>query len=295
MAFKQKQESMRRIFAIMTMVLTTSVQAQNDSIDQCLFAVVYDFKTRTTDKDGNAVTDSAQIAVLVGSRMSKCLEYNRAMMEDFGENNREYMYGEWDARKYNLPVIYVNWPEGMVTSYDKIVPNRYLVSESLPGFGWQLQDETMTIDEYVCKKATGNYAGRKWTVWYAEELAVPYGPWKLRGLPGMVLKAEDSKGIFSFTFAGLTRKAVPIREMGKGSYLTTSKDKFVKHRNKTLCSKMYAKNPRYYISDNALADMDAVEMWAGGPEPAEEDKITVIATDMIVPKKANVYQPLELK
>jgi hypothetical protein len=36
-------------------------------------------------------------------------------------------------------------------------------------------------------------------------------------------------------------------------------------------------------------------MWAGGPEPPAEEKQTVIARDLIVPKKVNVYQPLELK
>ena len=74
-----------------------------------------------------------------------------------------------------------------------------------------------------------------------------------------------------------------------------SKDKFVKHRNKTFCSKRYVENPRYYIPENMFKDMDAVEMWPGGPEPPAEEKITVIATDLIVPKKVNVYQPLELK
>ena len=286
---------MKKILTMIAFVVSMSAMAQNDSIDQCQFAVVYDFQTKTTDRDGNAVTDSAQLAVLVGRRTAKCLEYNRAMMEEFGDTNREYMYGEWDARKYNLPVIFVNHPDGMVCSYDKIVPNRYYVSEPLPDFRWQLQKDTMTIGGYLCKKAVGNYAGREWTAWYAEELAAPYGPWKLRGLPGMVLSAEDSKGIFSFTFAGLVQKTATIREMGKSGYTEMSKDKFVKHRNKTLCSKRYVENPRYYIPDNVYEDMGAVEMWAGGPEPPAEDKVTVIATDMIVPKKVNVYQPLELK
>jgi hypothetical protein len=36
-------------------------------------------------------------------------------------------------------------------------------------------------------------------------------------------------------------------------------------------------------------------MWAGGPEPAAEEKLSVVSFDMVIPKKANAYQPLELK
>ena len=54
-------------------------------------------------------------------------------------------------------------------------------------------------------------------------------------------------------------------------------------------------NPRYYIPDGTYDHLNIIEMWAGGPEPPAEDKISVVATDMIIPKKVNKYQPLELK
>jgi hypothetical protein len=71
-----------------------------------------------------------------------------------------------------------------------------------------------------------------------------------------------------------------------------SNNKFIKYRNQVLCDKRYATNPRYYIPDGAL--VGAKEMWAGGPEPAEEDKITMLSWDMVIPKTAHVYKPLEL-
>jgi hypothetical protein len=36
-------------------------------------------------------------------------------------------------------------------------------------------------------------------------------------------------------------------------------------------------------------------MWGGGPEPSADEKLSVVSYDMVIPKKANVYQPLELK
>ena len=41
--------------------------------------------TNTTDRNSNAVKDYVQLAVVVGSHVAKCMEYNRTMLEDFGE------------------------------------------------------------------------------------------------------------------------------------------------------------------------------------------------------------------
>jgi hypothetical protein len=63
------------LVTMMAFALTIGAHAQtNDSIDQCKFVVVYDFVTNTTDKDGNAVKDSVQLAVMVGSHAAKCME-----------------------------------------------------------------------------------------------------------------------------------------------------------------------------------------------------------------------------
>ena len=286
---------MKKIFLSLALALTVSVQAQTkDSIDTAQFAVVYDYKVYSTNAEGRPTTDSMQVATLVGNRVTKCLEYNRAMLEDFGESfNKVFQHGEWDARQYNLPVLYVNHPEGETRSFDKIVPHRYLVKGKVPVISWKLSDDTLTIGGYLCHKAIGEYAGRTWTTWYTEEIPSSAGPWKLRGLPGLILRAEDGRGLFSFTFSGLVNRQVPLTYMEEDRHQVITEHKFISHRNKLFCNKRYVQNPRYYIPEGALDD--AVEMWAGGPEPPAEEKQTVIARDLIVPKKVNVYQPLELK
>lgn len=286
---------MKKILSFIAFALTIGVQAQTkDSIDAAQFAVVYDYKIKTTDARGNEATDSMQLATLVGTRVTKCMEYNRAMTDDFGENlNRDFHFGEWNARKYNLPVLYINYPEGETRSFDKIVPYRYLVKGTTPNIAWQLTDDTLTIGEYLCRKATGEYAGRTWHAWYTEDIPASAGPWKLRGLPGIILKAIDEKGIFTFEFCGLINRKAKMSYMDEGGYQSITEKKFVSQRNKIFCSKRYVQNPSYYIPEGALSD--AVEMWPGGPEPPADEKLTAIARDLIVPKKANAYQPLELK
>ncbi|WP_438638229.1 GLPGLI family protein [Muribaculum gordoncarteri] len=42
------------------------------------------------------------------------------------------------------------------------------------------------------------FGGRNWKVYYTNDIPVPYGPWKLNGVKGLVLKAEDSENNFIF-------------------------------------------------------------------------------------------------
>lgn len=57
---------------------------------------------------------------------------------------------------------------------------------------WKLINESKKIGNLLCKKATGTFRGREYTVWYSVEIPLPYGPWKLQGLPGLILEAYDT-------------------------------------------------------------------------------------------------------
>lgn len=290
---------MKIVFAcIAIMLMTFSAVAQTkDSIDQCQIVVAYDYRCNTFDKNGSAVVDSFKLAVLVGTHVTKCAPFYRTMTDDFGEwKNRSYQEGEWFERQSNIPTIYINYPEGEMTTLDMIIPQWYEVQGAIPMIDWKMTEDTLTVGGYLCQKAVGKYAGRKWTAWYTEDIATTAGPWKLRGLPGLIMKAVDADNIHAFEFCGLQNRKDKI---GFNSleqmhlYTKTDQRKFINNRNKVFMSKRYVQDPRYYITADDLKE--AVEMWAAGPEPAPEDKVTVFSRDMVVPKKAHVYQPLELE
>ncbi len=82
--------------------------------------------------------------------------------------------------------------------------------EPLPRFNWQITDEKEEVLGYSCRKATTSYGGREWTVFFTTEIPVSLGPWKLSGLPGLILKAEDGKKQYVFECAGIQQVQEPI-------------------------------------------------------------------------------------
>jgi GLPGLI family protein len=67
------------------------------------------------------------------------------------------------------------------------------IAEKRPVIDWKLENETKKIGSFTAHKATGYFRGRNYTAWYILEIPVPYGPWKLQGLPGLILEAYDER------------------------------------------------------------------------------------------------------
>ncbi|MCX8472683.1 MAG: GLPGLI family protein, partial [Sediminibacterium sp.] len=53
---------------------------------------------------------------------------------------------------------------------------------------WVILDSLKLIEGFNCRKATTNFRGRKYDVWFTDSIQVPYGPWKLFDLPGLILE-----------------------------------------------------------------------------------------------------------
>jgi GLPGLI family protein len=74
-----------------------------------------------------------------------------------------------------------------------------------PAINWKLMPGDTLINGMKCKKAIGDYAGRDYVAWYAEEIPCPYGPYIFNGLPGLIMKIQDRKRNWIFTNNGVTQ------------------------------------------------------------------------------------------
>jgi GLPGLI family protein len=91
-------------------------------------------------------------------------------------------------------------PQGDQVVYDfknnillsNILYRKQIYVKEIPSkISWKLEKETKKVGNFNCKKATTNFRGRSYVAWYTAEIPVSYGPWKLQGLPGLILEAYD--------------------------------------------------------------------------------------------------------
>jgi len=99
--------------------------------------------------------------------------------------------------------VYKNYPEGQVTVTDEIGSNFYIYKDELHPQNWQITDSTKNILGYTCQMAVSDFRGRRWIAWFAPDIPISDGPWKLSGLPGLIMEAYDTKKHYHFTLVGI--------------------------------------------------------------------------------------------
>ena len=131
---------------------------------------------------------------------------------------------------------YKNYPaEGKSMQLEDLGTENYQCTEKVETPDWQIiPDSTSDIIGYHCQLAKATFKGRTWYAWYAEDIPMQEGPWKLCGLPGLILKAYDENKEFVFTGIGMSTltTASPItisktkREEISQRDLRSAKEKF---------------------------------------------------------------------
>ena len=264
---------------LLALVLTTAAQAQK--IDSTQFVAFYNYTIQTQDDVGQDVTDSIRLALLVGTRATYCttvLAYNRD-----GRASSEMM----NAFIMHHQNVLTDVEKSEVTALEAIYPYRYLSKEPLAKVDWTLDDDTLAIGGLLCHRATGKLYGKLWTVWYTEEMPSSAGPWKLRGLPGLIVKAEDSEGIHCFTLYGTKNEVRDISSIDNPNYQKLSRKKLLAFKKKTLGNPRYVKEPTYYVpagaDDVGEINLNGTTFYVG------------MNSHMMILKKSHVYKPLELE
>ncbi len=146
----------------------------------------------------------------------------------------------------------------------------YEYVENVPKIKWALTEVTDSIAGYQCTKAECEFGGRSWTAWFTLDVSVPYGPWKLGGLPGLILKAEDSTGDYSFTVQEVLQQENEIIRP-KWNYKKVRKNKW------TAFEKDMYENPYSYFTQGGKFKI------MKSPEEAMDASWTI------------KYNPIELK
>lgn len=134
------------------------------------------------------------------------------------EDNGRTIYSGMKSSSQGDQVVYNIKKNTMWSSF--LFRKQVYVKEIVPKMIWKIEKETKKIGKFTCKKATAIFKGRNYTAWFTTEIALPYGPWKLNGLPGLILEAYETNKFVYWYFKSIE---YPTNNKENVSYLKTQK------------------------------------------------------------------------
>lgn len=121
-----------------------------------------------------------------------------------------------------------------------------LLKEKTPSIKWEITDEMKKIGSYTCQKATTKFRGRDYIAWFTNEIPIQSGPWKLQGLPGLILIAYDTNRVVQFIFSSISETDYKINPILKANRIIDLNEykKLQKSSSQGLVRTLRSKLPR---------------------------------------------------
>ncbi|MDP2236238.1 MAG: GLPGLI family protein [Bacteroidales bacterium] len=233
-----------KIFQILlTVMLIISVDVVGQFFDfpaktlgKAELIATYSFKWRE-DSLNLKFPRQEDMMLMLGNNMSVFMSLN--FYNNFQEGRKyeqegrldEYLSLPYDKRyrtRFSY-TIYKNFPTGKILFQDKVMDNFLQYEEDINAFKWVLSNETSTISDYKVQKASVSYGGRNWVAWYCADLPFSDGPYKFRGLPGLIVKLYDTKNHYEFELVHIGKPdKETLIELSERGWMTTSKKNFLK-------------------------------------------------------------------
>lgn len=151
----------------------------------------------------------------VSKHYSRFLELNDSLFDDFNKKNPNasgrprvmYKVGRnsdyWS--EYQFTEIYTE--NGQNTCYARMpfAMTRYNAYYTEPANQqqWILCDERKLILGYDCQRATCQWRGRTFEAYFAADIPVTLGPWTFGGLPGLILRLNDTDNLYTWEAVSL--------------------------------------------------------------------------------------------
>lgn len=202
--------------AQVTVIGSTSGSERQDTIDMARLLVHYEMEFRTDTTRQEHFSESTLLEV--GQRVSKFYSYTKFVCDSVAAADRANRVPSETliehVQQFGKPRIseqcFKHYPAGRTTTLDEIGgTTRLRCEEEEERPQWRLLPDTATLLSYPCLRAECHFKGRSWSVYYTPEVPLSEGPWKLQGLPGLILQAEDSTGDYRFTATALRQCHTP--------------------------------------------------------------------------------------
>ncbi|WP_277110926.1 GLPGLI family protein [Chryseobacterium taklimakanense] len=192
---------MMKILHLIILLLTANLIAQNQR-----FIYEYSFNNDSTAIDQPLSKEMMYLDV--AKKGSKFYSYTKFQADSIIADRSKKNPDNHDFTGVKFGKIHVviekTYPDFKVSHFDYLDMNDYQVLDSRE-IKWKILPEKEKIGEFETQKAETFMFGRKWTAWYTPEIPIQDGPYKFRGLPGLIVKVSDPKNTHVFELKGVKK------------------------------------------------------------------------------------------
>ncbi|MGP1545617.1 MAG: GLPGLI family protein [Prevotella intermedia] len=238
--------------AVLTVSANPNKKDENKVIDKLKYTITYRTKsvrdTTKTDSEGRYDYENDDMQLEVGEKVSYFYSatyraYEEELRKSLDGNNIQIETSS-PARGNLSMEFYRGYPAGKSTYLDEVLGEKFRITESLEQPKWDIiADSTKQILNYACQMARCKFKGRTWTAWFTADIPLDNGPWKLCGLPGLILRAYDAKQQYIFDCVGM-------KQAKEGENITYNSD-FDKYAASTM--KEFVDYQRKAVPEDILA------------------------------------------
>src|ERR1700761_9559959 len=215
---------MKKQLIMSTLLITIAASAFAQTPDTAQVLVHYKF-THVRDTTNRDHPYTENMALYIGRNSSAYRSYDNVLEQaEFKKQVQAAMAASPDGHisihrnKKGSGAEYYEFPnENKLARKEPLVMESYLMEDAMPAIDWKVSSDTMTFGGLHCQKATGYFKGRTYTAWFCPDLPLHVGPWKLNGLPGVIVHAYDAKKDVQFMFDGVEKVAMVIKPDGQTS------------------------------------------------------------------------------
>lgn len=150
--------------------------------------------------------------------------FNRTLQiaKQLGDQNPEFKEEKNQIKPNNFEIVDL---QNQVFNSFEFNNISYLIQDSIKQ-DWTILEDKKQILNYNCQKAITTFRGRAYEAWFTIDIPVPFGPWKLNGLPGAIFYASDKTGDVVFSAVKISTELIENIIVEPTKYELVTKEKF---------------------------------------------------------------------
>jgi GLPGLI family protein len=245
---------MKHFYIPFIFLLISSLVPAQELTDKFKYKATYDLSWQIDSTNSESIQNETMV-LFIGDKISRFSSEGQYIADSIKEayKDRERTQQSFNEMRSKMPMSALNFyvfkrqNSAQVSFTEKIVKDNYRYTQDIDDLNWEILPETKEVAGFVAQKAKASFSGRDYTAWFTTEVPISEGPYKFRGLPGLILEISDNNDYYTFKLNGFKELNDEISiEFEPEDYLEVSRERFLQIKQE------YAENPFIKMENSGI-------------------------------------------